>query len=160
MGCPLIDCPDIWSAWGWRVPFGAWMIWRGCICVATAAGPPTEKLSEGLALLLTSQFQTSTMWPKSPRHIHLCFTLLLICSTACLYLLPINLKNLSGHETTGKIVLQVGHPQKSGFGAGDTWILPQIQGDQEPPGNTWRYPMGSKKFLLILNHIWATIYVL
>ena len=25
--------------------------------------------------------------------------------TACLYLLPINLKNLSGHETTGKIVL-------------------------------------------------------
>jgi len=33
------------------------------------------------------------------------------------------------------------------FGAGDAWTLPQIQGevggDQEPPGNTWRYPMGS-----------------
>ena len=43
------------------------------------------------------------------------------------------------------------------FGAGDAWTLPQIQGevggDQEPPGNTWRYPMGSKFFLLILNHI-------
>ena len=43
------------------------------------------------------------------------------------------------------------------FGAGDAWTLPQIQGevggDQEPPGNTWRYPMGSKIFLLILNHI-------
>ena len=25
--------------------------------------------------------------------------------TACLYLLPINLQNLSGHETTGKIVI-------------------------------------------------------
>ena len=50
------------------------------------------------------------------------------------------------------------------FGAGDAWTLPQIQGevggDQEPPGNTWRYPMGSKIFLLILNHIWATIHVL
>ena len=43
------------------------------------------------------------------------------------------------------------------FGSGDAWTLPQIQGevggDQEPPGNTWRYPMGSKFFLLILNHI-------
>ena len=43
------------------------------------------------------------------------------------------------------------------FGSGDAWTLPQIQGevggDQEPPGNTWRYPMGSKIFLLILNHI-------
>ena len=43
------------------------------------------------------------------------------------------------------------------FGSGDAWTLPQIQGevggDQEPPGNTWRYPMGSKKILLILNHI-------
>ena len=43
------------------------------------------------------------------------------------------------------------------FGAGDAWTLPQIQGevggDQEPPGNTWRYPMGSKFFLLVLNHI-------
>ena len=38
------------------------------------------------------------------------------------------------------------------FGAGDAWTLPQIQGevggDQEPPGNTWRYPMGSKFFYL------------
>ena len=43
------------------------------------------------------------------------------------------------------------------FGAGDAWTLPQIQGedggDQEPPGNTSRYPIGPKKFLLILNHI-------
>ena len=43
------------------------------------------------------------------------------------------------------------------FGAGDAWTLPQIQGevggDQEPPGNTWRCPMGSKFFLLILNYI-------
>ena len=50
------------------------------------------------------------------------------------------------------------------FGYGDAWTLPQIQGevggDQDPPGNTWRYPMGSKFFLLILNHIWATIHVL
>ena len=43
------------------------------------------------------------------------------------------------------------------FGARDAWTLPQIQGevggDQEPPANTWWYPMGSKNFLLILNHI-------
>ena len=39
-------------------------------------------------------------------------------------------------------------------------LLIEVGGDQEPPGNTWRYPMGSKFFLLILNHIWATIYVL
>ena len=43
------------------------------------------------------------------------------------------------------------------FGAVRAWTLPQIQGevggDQEPPGNTSRYPMGSKFFLLILNHI-------
>jgi len=50
------------------------------------------------------------------------------------------------------------------FGAGDAWTLPQIQGevggDQEPPGNTSRYPMGSKIFFLILKHIWATFGVL
>ena len=50
------------------------------------------------------------------------------------------------------------------FGAWSVWTLPQIQGevggDQEPPGNTSRYPMGSKFFLLILNHIWATICLL
>ena len=43
------------------------------------------------------------------------------------------------------------------FGAVRAWTLPQIQGevggDQEPPGNTSRYPMGSNFFLLILNHI-------
>ena len=43
------------------------------------------------------------------------------------------------------------------FGSGDAWTLLQIQGevggDQEPPGNTSRYPMGSKNFLLTLNHI-------
>ena len=48
-------------------------------------------------------------------------------------------------------------PKKVVFGSGDAWTLPQIQGevggDQEPPSNTWRYPMGSKFFLLILNHI-------
>ena len=31
-------------------------------------------------------------------------------------------------------------------------LLIEAGGDQEPPGNTWRYPMGSKIFLLILNH--------
>ena len=36
-------------------------------------------------------------------------------------------------------------------------LLIEVGGDQEPPGNTSRYPMGSKNFLLILNHIWATI---
>ena len=39
-------------------------------------------------------------------------------------------------------------------------LLIEVGGDQEPPGNTSRYPMGSKFFLLILNHIWATICVL
>ena len=50
------------------------------------------------------------------------------------------------------------------FGSRDAWTLPQIQGevggDQEPPGDTWRYRMGSKNNLLILNHIWAKIHVL
>ena len=39
-------------------------------------------------------------------------------------------------------------------------LLIEVGGDQEPPGNTSRYPMGSKNFLLILNHIWATICLL
>ena len=34
-------------------------------------------------------------------------------------------------------------------------LLIEVGGDQEPPGNTSRYPMGSKKFLLILNHIFS-----
>ena len=29
-------------------------------------------------------------------------------------------------------------------------LLIEVGGDQEPPGTTWRYPMGSKKNLLIL----------
>ena len=86
---------------------------------------------------------------------------------------PQSLQSLHGHsvplreKSFTKIYPDIGPPaklsyrsaihKKEVFGAGDAWTLPQIQGevggDQEPPGNTWRYPMGSKFFLLILNHI-------
>ena len=52
----------------------------------------------------------------------------------------------------GKLSYRSSIHKKVVFGARDAWTLPQIQGevggDQEPPGNTWRYPMGSKIFLL------------
>ena len=67
-------------------------------------------------------------------------------------------------EPPAKLSCRSAIHKKVVLAAGDAWTLPQIQGevggDQEPPGNTWRYPMGSKIFLLILNHIWATIHVL
>ena len=31
-------------------------------------------------------------------------------------------------------------------------LLIEVGGDQEPPGNTWRYAMGSKNFLLVSNY--------
>ena len=43
------------------------------------------------------------------------------------------------------------------FFAGSVWSWPRSEGevgrDQEPPGDTWRHPMGSNFFLFILNHI-------
>ena len=39
------------------------------------------------------------------------------------------------------------------FFAGSVWSWPRSEGevgrDQEPPGDTWRHPMGSKIFLLL-----------
>ena len=53
--------------------------------------------------------------------------------------------------TTAKIVEWGSHSQKSGFFARSVWTLARMQGevggDQEPPGDTWKYPIPTKKIL-------------
>ena len=66
-------------------------------------------------------------------------------------------KKRAGSKPVAKLSDRSAIRKKVGFFAGSVWSWPrsegEVGGDQEPPGDTWRHPMGSNFFLLILNHI-------